>query len=123
MKRFYLVVAGILLFAVYANAGILSVMKETAGAAASSGSLWAGLAAVAILYIFKVIPNAKIYGFVKALFRKGGIVVTLGLSKWKWSAPLWNTVIEKWIIDFVENTVGAALAGLIEGLHTDNPKE
>jgi len=123
MKLFYLAVAGILLFAVYANAGILSVMKEAAGAAASSGSLWIGLATVALIYLLKVIPNSKIQAVVGKFAYGIGVTATLGLSKYKWTAPFWKSIIEPYAIDIIDNTIGTFTKKLIEGLRSDNPVE
>jgi hypothetical protein len=68
----------------------------------------------------KAIPNEKIYGIVKGFFKKLGIACTLGLNRYPWTAPFWESYVEKWCIDLIENTVGAALNGFIEGLRTNN---
>ena len=103
-----------------ASAGILQSIGAGLKTAAASGSLWAGLVALILVYILKAIPNQKIYDFVFAFFQRLGTVCTLGLTKWKWSAPFWQKTVEPWFIDFVQNTVGAALNGFIAGLRTDN---
>ena len=120
MKRIVLF-TGLFLFsfACSAFAGILSTLKD----AATAGGVWAGLAVLVLAWIFKAIPNEKIYGLVSAFFEKAGTVVTLGLSKWKWTAPRWNKIIEPWAVDFIENTVGAAVKGFIAGLRSDVPPE
>lgn len=100
-----------------ANAGVMEIIKTVV----SSGSLWAGLGALVLVYVFKAIPNQKIYDFVFAFFNRLGVVMTLGLTKWKWSAPLWQSTVEVWFIDLVDNTVGAAVNGFIMGLKSDNP--
>jgi len=121
VKRF-LIFTGLffMFFAAFAYAGILSDIGTVAKTVASSGSLWAGLGALVLVYIFKAIPNQKIYDFVSAFFNKLGIVMTLGLAKWKWSAPFWQKTVEVWFIDLLQNTVGAALNGFIAGLRSDN---
>jgi len=117
VRRIILCVFISLLFAATtAYAGVMEVVK----ALSTSGGLWAGLGAVVLLFVFKAIPNDKLYGNVKGFTRGLGITVTLGLSKWAYTAPLWNKTIEPWLVDFIENTVGAAVAGLIEGLRSDN---
>lgn len=105
-----------------AQAGVMELIKTTATAAKDGGILY-GLAALVLLYIFKAIPNAKIYSSVKTVFVKLGTAMTLGLSKWKWSAPLWSKTIEPWVIDFIDNIVGAAVNGFILGLRSDNPPD
>ncbi len=120
MKRtFWILVVLMLCFAGVAQAGILGTLKD----AASTGNLFAGLAVVILAWIFKSIPNQKIYDFVSHFFNKLGIVCTLGLTKWKWSAPVWQSTIEPWFIDFIENTVGAAVKGFIAGLRSDTTPE
>jgi len=108
------------LFAVSAFAGILEVIGTTVKTVASSGSLWVGLGALVLVYILKAVPNQKIYGLVNAFFKRLGIVMTLGLTKWKWSAPFWQNTVEVWFIDILQNTVKAAIDGFIAGLRTDN---
>ena len=49
-----------------------------------------------------------------------GVAVTLGLSKWKFTAGFWNKVIEPWFIDFIDNIFGEAIKKFIEGLRSDN---
>ena len=106
----------LMLTATAAQAGVMSVLKTAAG----TGSLWAGLAVIVLLYVFKQIPNENIYNKVKGFCRGVGVTVTLGLGKWKYTAPLWNATIEPWIIDLIDNTVGAAVEGFILGLRSDN---
>ncbi len=119
MKRFIALFVLFMAFAAPAFAGIMEVLG-TLKDAATAGNIFIGAAVLAIAWVFKAIPNDKIYNFVKALFTKLGTVCTLGLAKWKWSAPLWNKYVEPWVIDFIENTVGAALSGFIAGLRVDN---
>jgi len=106
----------ILSFSVIAFAGVLETIKN----AATAGNIWAGLAILVVAWIFKAIPNQKIYDFVFALFQKFGTIATLGLSKYKFTAPLWNKYVEPWVIDFIDNTIGAAVKGFITGLRSDN---
>lgn len=123
MWKILIVVVGILMtISTPAFAGIMSVLnavKETA----STGNLWVGLAVLILGWVMKSIPNDKIYTFVFAFFEKIGTVCTLGLSKYKWTAPLWNQYIEAYVIDTIENTVGAALNGFIKGLRSDTTIE
>jgi hypothetical protein len=80
----------------------------------------AGIIIAAILFGFRYIPNEKIYGFVRGTFKKLGIAMTLGLSRYKWSSGIWNATIEPWFIDLIQNTVLAAIDGFVAGLQTDN---
>lgn len=128
MKRTWLLTSILLvLFATSAFAisitGILGTFKNAITAVGTSGSLWVGLTIVVLAWLFKTIPNEKIYGTVEKLFTKLGTICTLGLCKFKYTAPLWNKYIEPWVIDFIDNTVGAAVRGFIAGLRSDNPVE
>jgi hypothetical protein len=103
-------------FIAVANAGVM----ETVKAIATAPSLIIGLVTVVLLFVMKAIPNNKIYGTVKGIFKKFGIGCTLGLNRYKWTAPFWESYVEPWVIDLIKNTVGAAVDGWIEGLQTNN---
>lgn len=100
------------------EANILSFL----GSIAKQEFIYIPIAGAGLLAIFKAIPNDKLYGTIKSFFASAGKGMTLGLSSWKWSKPFWNSVIEPWFIDIIENTVKAAVDGIIEGLRVDNPK-
>ena len=72
------------------------------------------------LFILKKIPNEKICAFVEGSFEKLGVLLTAGLTKFKWTKNLWNKTIEPYFIDLVDNVAGGALRGLIKGLRSDN---
>lgn len=78
---------------------------------------------VVVGWVLKRIPNDSIQKKVGRAFEKIGVICTLGLSKWKFSAPIWNKVVEPWVIDFLENTVSAAVQGFIRGLRSDNVQQ
>ena len=84
-------------------------------------TLWLGGGSGAIaLWALKKIPNEKLYGLVNGLCYKAGVVMTLGLSKWKFSAKIWNQTIEPYFVDLIDNTAGAAIKGFVDGLRSDN---
>lgn len=115
MKKF---VPFMLLFFIpsLAYAGVMDYVK----AIGTSGSLWIAIVSGVLVVILKKIPNKKIYNLTFNFFKKLGIFSTVGLNRWKWSAPFWEKYIEPWFIDFIQNTVGAATNGYIEGLRTNN---
>ena len=78
------------------------------------------IAAFVIAWILRKIPNDKFNKYVEGCFFRLGVLITLGLSKWKYTAKFWNKIIEPWIIDLIDNIVGAAVLGLIRGLRSDN---
>ena len=80
-----------------------------------AGGTSAGLA----LWLLKKIPNEDLYSWVETGAYWAGSVMTLGLGKWKLTKKLWNSTVEPWFIDLVDNTVGAAVKGFIEGLRSD----
>jgi len=69
---------------------------------------------------FKLVPNKLLKGLVTKFFYGLGVAITLGLSKWAWTAPLWNKLVEPFVIDLIDNIVGGAIEGLIKGLRSDN---
>ena len=80
-----------------------------------AGGTSAGLA----LWLLKKIPNEDLYSWVETGAYWAGSVMTLGLGKWKLTKKIWNSTVEPWFIDLVDNTVGAAVKGFIEGLRSD----
>lgn len=80
-----------------------------------AGGTTAGLA----LWLLKKIPNEDLYSWVKAGGYWAGTTMTLGLSKFKWTKSLWNSTVEPYFIDLIDNTVGAAVQGFIDGLKSD----
>ena len=84
-------------------------------------TLWLGGGSTAIaLWVLKKIPNDKIKSIVFNTFYKLGVVATLGLSKWKLTSKLWNTTIEPYVVDLIDNTFKSAVDGIIKGLRSDN---
>ena len=60
-----------------------------------------------------------LYSWVKTGAYWAGTAMTLGLSKFKWTKSLWNSTVEPYFIDLIDNTVGAAVQGFINGLKSD----
>ncbi len=85
-------------------------------------ALYAGgsLAGIFFAWLFKLIPNDKIKLAVGKLMFGAGVAVTLGLSKWKVTAKFWNSIIEAWIIDLIDNVIGHGVQEFIRGLRSDN---
>ena len=77
-----------------------------------------GSSAIA-LWLLKRIPNEDIYSWVETGAYWLGSVITLGLGKWKLTKKLWNSTVEPYFIDLVDNTAGAAVKGFIKGLRSD----
>ena len=73
-----------------------------------------------VLWLLKRIPNDKIYDFIEGTFYKFGVVATLCMTKWKLTKKFWNSTIEPYCVDLLDNTIGAAVKGFIEGLRSDN---
>ena len=72
-----------------------------------------------VLYILKKIPNEHMCSVVETTFSSIGSAMTLGLGKWKFSKKIWNSQIETWFIDLIDNTFGAMVRGFIKGLRSD----
>tara|TARA_Y100000310_G_scaffold269976_2_gene283537 strand:- start:331 stop:612 length:282 start_codon:yes stop_codon:yes gene_type:complete len=72
------------------------------------------------LTILRFLPNDDIYAFVEKNCFRLGRVVTLGItSKRSPLKEIWNSKVEPWFIDLLENTIGAAVHGIIRGLKID----
>ena len=81
-----------------------------AGGGASALTLWA----------LNLIPNKDIQEWVGAAGYWLGTVATLGLSKWKLTRKVWNSTIEPYVIDLLDNTVNTFIKNLIKGMKSDN---
>ena len=78
-----------------------------------------GTAAI-VLWVLKKVPNDQIKNIVGTFAEGIGTTVTLGMAKWSLTKNLWNSTIEPWLIDLLDNTIGAFTEGLIKGLRSDN---
>ena len=78
-----------------------------------------GSSAIA-LWLLKRIPNDDLYSWVKTGAYWVGSTITLGLGKWSITKKVWASTIEPYFIDLVDNTVGAAVEGFINGLRSDD---
>ena len=84
-------------------------------------NMWVGGGTSAVvLWVLKSIPNESIYNTVNKLCYTAGVTMTLGLSKFRFTKGIWNKTIEPYFIDLINNTIGAAVNGLIKGLKSDN---
>ena len=81
--------------------------------------LASGGASAIALWLLKRIPNDDLYSWVETSAYWAGSIITLGLGKWRWSRKIWNSTVEPYLIDLVDNTAGAAVEGFIKGLRSD----
>ena len=79
-----------------------------------------GIAVVGVGWLLKRIPNEMIKAKFGGFMKKWGIVLTLGLSKWKWTKKIWNKTIEPYVIDAIDNIVVWGLHQFVEGMRSDN---
>ena len=91
----------------------LSFLTNNLGMIAGGGT--AGVA----LWVLKKVPNEKICSFVESASEKLGTVMTLGLGKWSLTKGVWNSTVEPWLIDLIDNVFGSIVRGLIKGLRSD----
>ena len=91
----------------------LSFLTSNLGVVAGGG------AAAAVLFVLKKVPNKKIASKVEKLFYWAGSGMTLGLAKWSVTKKVWNSTIEPWLVDLIDNIVGSAVKGFINGLRSD----
>ena len=83
------------------------------------GLVVGGGTAAAVLFVLKKVPNDKIASKVEKLFYWAGSGMTLGLAKWSVTKKVWNSTIEPWLVDLIDNIVGSAVKGFINGLRSD----
>jgi len=83
-------------------------------------ALGGSVAAVVLAWLFKVIPNDKIQTVAGGFCYGLGVTVTLGLSKWTWTRPLWNKAVEPFVIDLIDNVLVHGIKRFIEGMRSDN---
>ena len=79
----------------------------------NSTMLVGGGSAAVVLWVLKKIPNEHICGVVESACENLGKVMTLGLG-------IWNSTIEPWFIDLIDNIFGSIVRGFIKGLRSDN---
>jgi hypothetical protein len=72
-----------------------------------------------VLWVLKKVPNEHICSVVETTFETMGKAITLGLGKWNFTKKVWNSTIEPWFIDLVDNFMGGAVRGFIKGLRSD----
>ena len=79
-----------------------------------------GGTAAMVLFILKKVPNEHICSVIETAFESIGKVMTLGLGKWSVTKKVWNTTIEPWFVDLIDNVFGSVVRGFIKGLRSDN---
>ena len=79
-----------------------------------------GGASAVVLWVLKKVPNEHICGVIETTFESLGKVMTLGLGKWSVTKKVWNSTIEPWFVDLVDNFFGSMVRGFIMGLRSDN---
>ena len=75
-----------------------------------------------ILRKFFTVARLEIWG--KAFYDFGygvGRVITLGLSVWKYTKPVWNKVLEPLVITVFKTVFMPFFTGLFAGMESDNP--
>ena len=85
----------------------------------NAGLLAGGTGGGIVLYMLKKVPNKEICVWVESICYTMGKVMTLGLSKWKFTKNIWNKTVEPWFIDLIDNFIGSAVRGFIKGLRVD----
>jgi len=80
------------------------------------------LVTLVLVFLLKKIPNDLIQKWWGGLCEKIGIVMTLGLSRFKFTAPFWNKVVEPYFIDLLKNFVETGVLRFVKGLTHDTPK-
>ena len=79
-----------------------------------------GGTAALVLFVLKKVPNEHICSVIETAFESIGKVMTLGLGKWSVTKKVWNSTIEPWFVDLIDNVFGSVVRGFIKGLRSDN---
>ena len=118
-----------MLFFVFASTATASVLGTIGATLISSvvaapliSAVVGGLIPILILIIHRVIPNKKIQLVIGTPCRFAGNFVSNFFSHYKWTKAIWNTVIEPFFIDLIDNTFGCAIREFVVGLRMDNKK-
>ena len=88
--------------------------------AGNSALIVGGGASAVVLWVLKKVPNEHICSVIETTFESLGKVMTLGLGKWSVTKKVWNSTIEPWFVDLVDNFFGSMVRGFIKGLRSDN---
>ena len=105
------------------------VITATPGAIVESPLQSAAIAVVTAIIgiVAKKADNDKIEKLIQSVIGTpcyaAGVVVTLGLSKWKWSMGLWNKYIEAYFIHLIFHIVNipiVAVDNFVRGMLSDN---
>ena len=86
----------------------------------NSGLMVGGGASAMVLWVLKKVPNEHICSVIETACESIGRVMTLGLSKWSVTKNVWNSTIEPWFIDLIDNIFGSIVRGFIKGLRADD---
>ena len=86
----------------------------------NSGLIVGGGGSAIVLWVLKKIPNESICSVIETAFESLGRIMTLGLTKWKITRKVWNSTIEPWFIDIIDNIFGSMVRGLVKGLRSDD---
>ena len=86
----------------------------------NTGLLVGGGTSAIVLWVLKKVPNESICSVVETAFESLGKVMTLGLGKWTVTKKFWNSTVEPWFIDLIDNVFGSMVRGFIKGLRSDN---
>ena len=86
----------------------------------NSGLMVGGGASAMVLWVLKKVPNEHICSVIETACESIGRVMTLGLSKWSVTKNVWNSTIEPWFIDLIDNIFGSMVRGFIKGLRADD---
>ena len=86
----------------------------------NSSLMVGGGASAVVLWVLKKVPNEHICSVIETALEAVGRLMTLNLSKWSVTKKVWNSTIEPWFIDLIDNDFGTMIRGFIKGLRTDD---
>ena len=79
-----------------------------------------GAVAIGVAWALKKLPNATIKAKYGMLMYGAGVTCTLGLAKFKWTKNVWQSTIEPYVVDAIDNIVANGIQEFVRGLRSDD---
>ena len=79
-----------------------------------------GAVAIGVAWGLKKIPNSVIKAKFGMMMYGAGVACTLGLAKFKWTKKVWQSTIEPYVVDAIDNIVANGIQEFVRGLRSDN---
>ncbi len=75
---------------------------------------------ILLTWALKKIPTEKIRNAIYALFFRIGYSISKFFNGWRYTKKIWENTLEPWLVGFLDMILISMLAGLFDGLASDN---